>query len=112
MSRTVDVGVMAVLGLVLLVVYVDGHAPRFLLRRVVDLIVALGLRHPLLGQDMRDRRCQRCLAVIYVTNSPYVHVWLLALKFYLGHNRYSFSLLPWAPCFSTIALRMFAGTSS
>src|SRR5262245_17860274 len=112
MSRTVHVGVMAALGLVFLVVHVDRHTPRFLLRRVVDLVIALGLRHALLGQYMRDRRCQRRLAVIYVTNRTYVHVRLLALKFYLGHNRYSFALLLWAPCFSTIAFRTFAGTSS
>jgi hypothetical protein len=42
-----------------------------------------------LRQDFRDRRCQRGLAVVNVTNRPYVAVRLGSVKFLFRHILYS-----------------------
>ena len=81
----VDVGVVAVLGLILHVRGVDGDPARLLFRRRVDLIILLRRRTARLGQDHRDRRRQRRLAVVNVTNRANVAVRLVALEFFLGH---------------------------
>jgi hypothetical protein len=41
-------------------------------------------------QNLRDRRRQRRLAVIDVTNRPYVAVRLIAIKFFFRHVPFSF----------------------
>jgi hypothetical protein len=40
----------------------------------------------MLGQRLGDRRRQSGLAVIDVTDGPYVYVRLAAIKFFLRHN--------------------------
>ena len=83
----VDVRVVPVLGLVLDVGGVDRDAARLLLGRRVDLVVRLGLAAEQLAQHRRDRRRQRRLAVVHVTNGPHVHVRLGPLEFALCHFR-------------------------
>ena len=85
----VDVRVVPVLGLVLDVRGVDGDAAGLLFGRRVNLVVGLGFAAEQLAQHRRDRRRQRRLAVVHVTNRPHVHVRLRALKFAFCH----FSLL-------------------
>jgi len=57
----------------------------FFFRRLVDLVEGHVRRPPLLGQMLGDGRGQGRLAMIDMTNRPYVHVRLLALKLLLGH---------------------------
>ena len=61
--------------------------PRSLLfGRVVDLVVGLELHLRVRrGQHLRDRRRQRRLAVVHVTDRPDVHVRLGPVEFLLGH---------------------------
>jgi hypothetical protein len=40
----------------------------------------------MLGQNLRDRRRQRGLAMVNVTNRPYVAVRLIAIKFRFRHK--------------------------
>jgi hypothetical protein len=79
------VGVVAVLRLVLDVGGRDRDAALLLLRRVVDLGECLGLTALSLCQDVRDRRCQRGLAVVDVTDGADVAVRLVALELLLRH---------------------------
>ena len=80
-ARAVDVRVVAVGGLVFDVRGVDRDAARLLFRRRVDLVVRLGFAAELRRQDRRDRRRQRRLAVVHVTNRAHVHVRLGPLEF-------------------------------
>jgi hypothetical protein len=75
----------AVGGLVLDVRGVDGDAARLFFGRVVDLVVALGFATELGRQHRRNRRRQRRLAMVHVTNRPNVHVRLGPLKFAFCH---------------------------
>ena len=81
----VDVRVVAVGGLVLDVRGVDRDAARLFFRRRVDLVVALGFAAELRRQDRRDRRRQRRLAMVHVTNRAHVHVRLGAFKLAFCH---------------------------
>src|SRR5436190_335346 len=74
-------------GLVLDVRRVDRDAARLLLGCVVDLLEALdaGRRGPLLRKHLRDRRGQRRLAMVDVTDRADVEMRLGALKLLLGH---------------------------
>src|SRR5436190_3377538 len=85
--RTVDVCVVPVLGLVLDVRRVDRDAARLLLGSVVDLLEALdsGRRRSLLGEHLGNRRRQRRLAVVDVTDRADVEVRLRALELLLCH---------------------------
>ena len=83
----VDVRVVAVGGLVLDVRGVDRDAARLFFRRRVDLVVGLGLAAELGRQHRRDRRRQRRLAMVHVTNRAHVHVRLGAFKFAFCHFR-------------------------
>src|SRR5262249_703111 len=85
MPRTVHVRVVTLVRRVLHVRRVDRDPSRLLLRRVVDLVVRLRLRQPLLRQNQRDRRRQRRLPVIHVPNRPYVHVRLAAIELLFSH---------------------------
>src|SRR6185503_8983167 len=81
----VDVGVVALVGLVFDVRGRDGDAARLLLRRLVDLVVrrvggAAGLR-----QHLGDRRRQRRLAVVDVPDRADIAVRLVAVEFLFGH---------------------------
>ena len=80
MARAVDVRVVAVRRLVLDVRGVDRDAARLLFGRRVNLVVALRLTTKLLRQHRRDRRRQRRLAMVHVTNRAHVHVRLGPLK--------------------------------
>src|SRR6266508_1847693 len=85
MTRTVHVRVVTLVRRILHVRRVDRYPSRLLLRRIVNLVVRLGLRQPLLRQYQRNRRRQRRLAVIHVPNRPNVHVRLAAIKLLLAH---------------------------
>ena len=81
----VDVGVVAVLGLVLDVRGRDRDPAFLLLGGVVDLLEAAGFGATLLGQDRRDGSRQGRLAVIDVTDRADVDVRLVALELLLSH---------------------------
>src|SRR3954454_16076764 len=83
--RAVDVRVVALVGLVLDVRSRDRDAALLLLRSVVDLVERAGLAAVRLGEDLRDRRGQRRLAMVDVTDGPDVHVRLAALELLLCH---------------------------
>ena len=68
------------------------NAPRFLLRRIVDLVIALDVSTELRRRHHRQRRRQRRLTVIHMTNRPHVDVRLRSFKFLLGHWRYPYTI--------------------
>src|SRR5215213_7296570 len=133
-TGTVDVGVVAVLRLVLHVRGGDRDTALLLLRSVVDLLEALRLPADLLGKYLGDRRCQRRLAVVDMTDGADVHVRLSALELLLRHSELPLSqsllragpeLAKHTPCSayalaptgspvrcSTISSAMLGGTSS
>ena len=84
-ARAVDVRVVAVGRLVLDVRGVDRDAARLFFRRRVDLVVRLGFAAELLGQHRRDRRRQRGLAVVDVTDRADVDVRLGPFEFAFCH---------------------------
>src|SRR5215475_2746722 len=94
MARAVDVRVVTVLRLVLDVRRRDRDPPLPLLRRLVDLVVRRVRRSPRLRQDLRDRRRQRRLAMVHVTDRPDVAVRLVPLKLRLRHGYWSLSTGP------------------
>src|SRR5207253_338187 len=77
---------MPLVGLVLHVRGGNGDAARLLFRSVIDRVkrAELNLRVVLL-QYLGDGRRQRGLAVVDMTNRPYVHMRLIALKFLFRH---------------------------
>src|SRR5207247_6529135 len=81
----VDVGVVALVRLVLDVGGGDGDAALALLGGLVDLIVGDELGHLLGRLVLGDRRGQRGLAVVDVADRPDVHVRLVAYELFLGH---------------------------
>ena len=84
-AGAVDVGVVAVVRLVLHVLDGDGDTASPLFRRVVDAgEVAIG-RPFLQGERLCDRRRQRRLAMVNVTDGAYVEVGLVALELLLCH---------------------------
>ena len=85
--RAVDVRVVPVAGLVLDVRGVDRDPARLLLRRLVDLVVRREMRPARLRQHLGDRRRQRRLAVVDVTDRPDVAVRLRPRKLFFGHLR-------------------------
>ena len=85
-ARAVDVRVMPLVGLVLDVRGSNGDAARFFLRRLVDLIIGGVGRLAFFRQDLGDRRCQRRLAVIDVTDRADVAMRFGALEFFLSHE--------------------------
>ena len=87
-ARAIDVRVVPLRRLVLHVAHRDRHRLRLVaddaaLRdvRVLDL-----LRQVLLALDLHDRRRQRRLAVVDVTDRPHVHVGLVAYELLFGHR--------------------------
>ncbi len=85
--RAVHVRVVPLVRLVLHVGDGDRDAPLPLLRRLVDLVERREVRLPLHRQRLRDRRRQRRLPVVHVTNRPHVHVRLVSYELLLGHGR-------------------------
>ena len=84
-SRAVHVCIVALGGLVLDVRGVDRDATGFLFRCIVDLVIALGLTAELLRQHRGNRRRQRRLAMVHVTDGAHVHVRLGPFKLALCH---------------------------
>src|SRR5690606_33811992 len=84
-TRTVHVRVVPLVALVLHVRRRNRNAPRLLLRRLVDLVVRTELSTVTLRHHLRQRRRQRRLTMIHMTNRPYVYVRLRSHKFRLVH---------------------------
>jgi hypothetical protein len=63
----------------------DGDPTLFLFWRLVNLIKRNKIRHPLQTAQLRDRSRQRRLAMVNVTDGPYVYMRLRPLKFFLRH---------------------------
>jgi hypothetical protein len=89
-AGAVDVRVVPLVALVLDVRRRDRDAASLLLRRLVDLIERRELREALRRLDLRDRRGQRGLAVVDVTDRADVDVRLVADEFLFGHGRFSY----------------------
>ena len=85
-ARAVDVGVVAVLGLVLDVRDGDGDTALALFGSLVDLVERGEVREALLGLALRDRGGQGGLAVVDVTDGTDVDVRLGALELLLRHE--------------------------
>ena len=85
MAGAVDVRVVAVLGLILDVRRRDRDAARLFFRRLVDLVIGRERRPARLRQHLGDRRRQRRLAMVNVTNRADVAVRLVTFKFFLSH---------------------------
>ena len=85
-ARAIHVRVVARRGFVFHVRRRDRDAARLLFRRRVDRVVRLELATELLRAHLRQRRRQRRLAVVHVTNRAHVHVGLGALEFTLCHG--------------------------
>jgi hypothetical protein len=85
-AGAVDVGVVALLGLVLDVGDGDGDAALALLGRLIDLVKGGVLGFARRRQDLGDRRGQRRLAVVNVPNRPHVHMRLAPHKLLLRHR--------------------------
>ena len=85
-TRTVHVRVVTVRRLVLHVRRRDRDPALPLFRSLVDLVERHELRQTLARLTLRDRRRQRRLAVIHVTDRPHVHVRLRPLELLLGHG--------------------------
>ena len=91
----VDVGVVAVVGLVLHVGDRDRDAALALLGGLVDLVERGELRQTLVGLALGDRRRERGLAVVDMAHRADVHVGLRALELLLRHA----FLRGWVPGF-------------
>ncbi len=85
-ARAVDVGVVTILRLVLHVRRRDRDPALALFGSLVDLVERHELRPALVRQHLGDRRRQRRLAVVDVTDRPDVDVRLGPLKFRLRHR--------------------------
>ena len=83
--RAVNVRVVTVRTLVLHVRRRNRNTARPLFRRLVNLVVRIYLTTVKLRHTLRQRRRQRRLAMIHVTNRAYVYVRFRSLKFYFGH---------------------------
>src|SRR3990170_4968052 len=85
MAGTFDVGVVALVRLVLNVGDGDGDAALPLFRRLVDAVEVAVFRHLLEGEDFGDGGGQRRLAVVDMADGAHVQVRLGAHEFLLGH---------------------------
>ena len=85
-TGAVDVGVVAVLGLVLDVGDGDGDAPLALLGSVVDGVEGAVLRPAPQAEVLGDGRGERRLAVVDVPDGAHVDVGLGTLELLLGHR--------------------------
>ena len=92
-AGAVDVGVVALLGLVFDVSGRDRDAARLLFRRLVDLVIGREGRAAGLGQHLGDRRRQRRLAMVDVTDRADVAMRLVAREFFLSHVRLLLNLV-------------------
>ena len=83
-SRTIDMSIMPILGLILDVARIDRNLPSLLLGRLVDVLVRHGLTPSLLGQYRRDCLGESGLAVIDVADGADVNVGFVAGEFVAG----------------------------
>src|SRR5439155_24542760 len=104
-AGAVDVGVVALIRLVLDMGDRDGDAALLLFRSVVDRVEGPEVGLTLHGQGLRDRSGERRLAVVDVTDGPDVHVRLGSLELLLRHL-----FAPYA--FFVISAARFAGSIS
>src|SRR5437764_11058914 len=86
MTRAIDMRVMPLRGLVLDMRGRDRDAARPLLRRLVDLVVGGKGGAPRLRQNLGDRRRQRRLAMVDVTDRPDVAMRLGPREFGFTHR--------------------------
>jgi hypothetical protein len=93
-AGAIDVGVVALVRLVLDVRGRDGDAAFALFGRLVDLIERHEVAEALRGLRLRDRRGERGLPVVDVTDRPHVDVGLLPLELRLAHE-----ILPPSPVY-------------
>ena len=84
--RAVNVRVVTVFRLVLDVRRVNRNAASLFFRRRINLIVRLGFAAELGRQNRAQRRCERRLAMVNVTNRAHVYVGLRAFVFFLCHG--------------------------
>jgi hypothetical protein len=112
---TIDVRVMALVGLILDVSGRNGDAARLLFRRLVDLVISGERRAALFSEHFGDRRRQRRLAVVDVTDRPDVAMGLGPLEFFFGHGTLrsdpSVILVPDHANFFCTSADTFAGSS-
>ena len=85
-AGAIDMGVVALVGLILDMRGRDGDAARLLFRRLVDLVVGRERRPARLRQYLGDRRRQRRLAMIDMPNRADVAVRLCSCKLLFGHR--------------------------
>ena len=86
-AGAIDVGVVAVLGLVFDMGRRDRDTARLFFRRLVDLVIGREGRAARLGQHLGDGGGQRGLAVIDVTDRADVTVRLVPRELFLSHVR-------------------------
>jgi hypothetical protein len=84
-------GVVAGLGFVFDMGGRNGDAARLLFRRLVDLVIGRVGRAAGFRQHLGDRRGQRRLAVVDVTDGPDVAMRLVTFKLCFGHSHPSLS---------------------
>ena len=85
MTRTVDVSVVPIAGLILDVSDIDCHASFSLLRSLVDLVIRQKLCPALFFEDFGYCGGQRRLPVVDVANRTYVQMGLFPLKLRFAH---------------------------
>ena len=95
MARAIDVGVVAVRGLVFDMRGRNRDAARLLFRRLVDLVIGRERRPAGFRQDLGDRRRQRRLAMVDVTDRPDVAMRLGTFKLCFGHSSTSIACALW-----------------
>ena len=113
-TRTVDVGVVTVLRLVLHVRGGDGDTAGLLFRSVVDLLEGPRLSAVLLGKDLGDGRGQRRLAMVDVTDGADVDVRLVPCELLLRHFLFApvFFLKSFVLRRTRADYRVYAGTGT
>ena len=84
-AGAVDVSVVAVLGFVFDVSGRDRDAARLFFRRLVDLVIGRECRTARFRQHLGDRRRQRRLAMVDVTDGADIAMRLVAVEFLFGH---------------------------
>ena len=86
MAGAVDMGIVAVLGFIFDMRRRNRDAARLFFRRLVDLVIGRERRAARLRQNLGDRRRQRRLAMIHMTNRADVAMRLVPFKFCFAHN--------------------------
>ena len=85
MAWAVNMGVMALVGLVLNMGGIDGDAALALLRSLIDVGIVNELGVALEAKHLGDSSSKRGLAVVNVTNGTNVYMRLIAIKLFFCH---------------------------